>query len=104
MNQRRITKIVLTCVCLLGAALPVLGQQKEAGSPGILGRLDPRTGAFKPVASPAISDAVAAATPNATGKLVFNFTITIVSALPATSNLTCNASASVSDINIATAA
>lgn len=95
--SRRITKIVLSCACLIGATLPVWGQQQAAGSTGILGRLNPRTGSFRPAQRPLIDDAAAEAATDATGKLVFNITITIASTIPAASVITCNAAAYVVD-------
>lgn len=96
-NQPRI-RIVLACVCLIAFALPAWGQQQKANENiGILGRLDPRTGTFKPVQVTPIDDLQAEATTstNYTGKLVYNFAITIASTIPTTSVITCYAGATV---------
>jgi hypothetical protein len=84
-------------------AVPVSSQQ--AASPvvrGIYGRWDPGTGIFTPV-RPEVTgnsdDGTPAEPPltTYTGKFVVNFTITITSAIPTTTTIACNASATVVD-------
>jgi hypothetical protein len=85
-------------LCLLVGALTIpvrgQGQQKKPVGGGIFGYLDPQTGAFRP-SPPAIAndeEALATVTPT-TGKFVFNFTITVDSAIPSTATIACEASA-----------
>ena len=48
--KMRITKLVLICVCCVMVAPGVWGQTANSpAKPGILGFLDPHTGAFRPV-------------------------------------------------------
>lgn len=52
----RLTMVFLISTCLLAAAIPAWGQAaNNSTKPGILGYLDPHTGAFRPV-TPAIQD------------------------------------------------
>src|SRR5262249_26294345 len=68
--------------------------------PGLRGYLDPKTGIFHPAVRPQAPnpDAPPPVTTNFAGKLVFNFTITVSSAFPATAELGCNAGAAVFDL------
>jgi hypothetical protein len=79
----RIAKSILVCVCLLGLAQPVWSQKPNETAkptPGILGYLDPKTGAFRPlVQNPVEDEEVEPALAPTTGTFVFNFTITIAS-------------------------
>ena len=48
----RITKLLLICICCVMVAPAVWGQTENGpAKPGILGFLDPHTGAFRPVPS-----------------------------------------------------
>jgi hypothetical protein len=70
---------------------------------GVLGYLDPATGAFRPVTHSAPdSDTTAATTGPSYGKLVFNFTITIQSSIPTSSPITCTAIAETIETNTTT--
>jgi hypothetical protein len=93
----RIAKSILVCVCLLGLAQPVWSQKPNETAkptPGILGYLDPKTGAFRPVIqSPAEDEEVEPAVAT-TGTFVFNFTITIASKNLAGDTIVCNVGAS----------
>ena len=75
----RLTMVFLLSVCFLGAAIPAWGQAVNSSTkPGVLGYLDPRTGAFRPVLPPAIDDGaeVPAAT-TVTGTVTLTITITV---------------------------
>ncbi len=82
------------------ATLSTLAQASAASqTPGrsIPGTFDPKTSLFTPTPAAIASDATAAATIFG-GKLVFNFTITVTSALPAADAITCSAQTSVVDL------
>ncbi len=93
----RIAKSILVCVCLLGLAQPVWSQKgNEAAkpTPGILGYLDPKTGAFRPlVQNPVEDEEVEPALAPTTGTFVFNFTITIASKNLGGDTILCSANA-----------
>ena len=98
----RIAKSILICVCLLGLAQPVWSQKPSETAkptPGILGYLDPKTGAFRPVIqSPAEDEEVEPAVAT-TGKFVFNFTISIKSTTLGSDTIACSASATTSEFS-----
>jgi hypothetical protein len=90
-------KFIIVCACFMGLTLPLWSQQaKEAVKPGILGHLDPRTGAFTPLVQRPLEDeeALEPLTPT-TGTLVFNFTISIKSKNLGGDTILCFADASV---------
>jgi len=97
-----IFKIVLVLACLAGITQFAWSQNADnATGHGILGYLDARTGAFKPmVQTPAEEDqaSAAAAISPTTGKFVFNLTINVVSSLPSNEVIVCSATANVFDI------
>jgi hypothetical protein len=101
----RIAKSILVCVCLLGLAQPVWSQKPNETAkptPGILGYLDPKTGAFRPlVQNPVEDEEVEPALAPTTGTLVFNFTITIASKNLAGDTIICSAYASTSEFSSA---
>src|SRR5882724_6319915 len=71
----------------------------QAPTRGIPGTFDPKTSLFTPTpAVMASNDTIAAAAAVFGGKLTFNFTITVTSALPAADVITCTAEASVLDV------
>jgi hypothetical protein len=93
----RITKL-LTCVCCLIISQSVWGQAAHSPSkPGILGYLDPNTGAFRPVplASDQADAAAAAALPIFGGTITVTLTITVKSTT--LTNFTCTADVTVLD-------
>jgi hypothetical protein len=97
----RITKLLLICMCCVMVAPAVWAQTANSQArPGILGYLDPHTGAFRPV--PAVAeesiDAPAAAT--FTGTITLTITVTLKTA--GLTSIVCSAEVSVSD-GIATA-
>jgi len=92
----RITKLVLICMCCLIAAPAVWGQAAtNPAKPGILGYLDPQTGAFRPVPPAAEEDAELPAATTFTGTITVTVTITVKST--SLTNFTCTASVSVVD-------
>jgi hypothetical protein len=98
----RIAKSILVCVCLLGLAQPVWSQKApEAAKPttGILGYLDPKTGAFRPVIQNPAEDEEVEPALATTGKFVFNFTISIKSTTLGSDTIACTASAITSEFS-----
>jgi hypothetical protein len=95
-----ISKIVLVFAGLALITQSAWSQQNGSSKHGILGYLDTRTGAFKPLVqtSAESEQAVAAAAAPSTGKLVFNFTINVVSTFSSSEVITCSASASVFEV------
>ena len=68
----KITKLLLICLCCLIAVPAVWGQAGNSpAKPGILGYLDPQTGAFRPL------PAVAEESPDAPAAVTFTGTITV---------------------------
>jgi hypothetical protein len=74
----RITKLLLICLCCVMVAPAVWGQAaNNAARPGILGYLDPKTGAFRPVPT-ATDDIVDPATfTTFTGTVTVTLTLTV---------------------------
>lgn len=99
----RITKQLLLCVCCLGIAVPAAWGQaaNSQATQGILGYLDPRTGAFRPVPPPAAEDdASLPAATVVTGTVTLTITITVKTT--GLSNFTCTVETSVFDTTSAT--
>jgi hypothetical protein len=86
------------CTCLIGLAHPGWSQTPNGHEPrGILGYLNPRTGAFTTrIHSASGVEPEAAPTPTY-GELVFNIQISIWSTLPADAVLSCSGEATISD-------
>ena len=98
----KICQIILVCVFLAGVSQVVWGHaagvQTNAGAPGILGHLDPRTGAFTPLQQTAEADLAALIlTAPTTGKFVFSFTITIASTNLGSDAIACEANVTALD-------
>src|SRR5258708_17580620 len=92
----RITKLLLICMCCVMVAPAVWGQTANSqAKPGILGYLDPRTGAFRPVPSAAEEGPDAAALTTFTGTVTVTLTITLKTT--GLTNITCSEDVSVSD-------
>jgi len=86
----RIKKLLLICMCCLIAAPAVWGQEaNRPAKPGILGYLDPHTGAFRPVPPAAEEDAALAAATTFTGTITVTLTITLKTTSLTT--ITCSA-------------
>lgn len=96
----RIAKIVCVCACLLGFIQPGWSQKPDqSAAPGILGYLDPKTGAFRPLVQPStVSEQEIESTAPTTGKFVFTFTITIASTNLSADAIVCGASATVFEV------
>jgi hypothetical protein len=77
----KITKLLLICLCCLLVAPAVVGQAaKTPTKPGILGYLDPQTGAFRPVPQASDDDdAETKALTTFTGTITVTFTVTVKS-------------------------
>jgi hypothetical protein len=93
----RITKLLLICICSVVFVPAVWGQAASApATQGILGYLDPQTGAFRPVPSAAEeSPDLAAASTTFTGTITVTLTITLKTT--ALTNITCSEEVSVLD-------
>jgi hypothetical protein len=101
-NNVNISKIVLVLAGLAGIAQSAWSQNAEKASEhGIFGYLDSKTGAFKPLVQPAAEEdqaTAAAATSPTTGKMVFNFTVNVVSSLPSNEIIICAITATVFEV------
>ena len=76
----RISKLLLICICCLIAAPAVWGQAaNRPARPGILGYLDPHTGAFRPLPQAVEDGAEALAPTTFTGTVNLTITITVKS-------------------------
>src|ERR1700730_10010539 len=92
----RITKLLLICTCCVMVAPAVWGQTANApAKPGILGFLDPHTGAFRPVPSAAEEGPDPNALTTFTGTI--NVTITVTLKTTVLTNITCSEEVSVLD-------
>jgi hypothetical protein len=92
----RITQLLLTCICCVIVAPAVWGQTANVpANPGILGYLDPHTGAFRPVPSVAAEDSTLPAATTFTGTI--NLTITITLKTTGLTAFTCTQSVFVFD-------
>lgn len=91
-----ITKLLLICMCCVTAMPVIWGQTANtAASPGVLGYLDPRTGAFRPVPSATEEVVDAASLPVFGGSITVTLTITLKTTT--LTNITCTADVSVLD-------
>jgi hypothetical protein len=89
----RITKLLLICMCCLIVAPAVWGQTANSSAkPGILGYLDPNTGAFRPVPA---SDETTDALTTFGGTITVSFAITVKST--GLTNVGCTIEVSVLD-------
>jgi hypothetical protein len=92
----KITKLLLICLCCVMVAPAVWGQAaNNATKPGILGYLDPKTGAFRPV--PMATDEIVdpATFTTFTGTITVTLTITVKST--SLTVFTCMAEVSMED-------
>jgi hypothetical protein len=92
----RVTKLLLICMCCV-ITVPSLWSQtgNSVAKPGILGYLDPHTGAFRPVPS-ANDDSVEPATLTTFGGTI-TVTLTITVKSTGLTNFTCTAEVSMFD-------
>ena len=92
----RITKLLLICLCCLIAVSAVWGQAANSqAKPGILGYLDPQTGAFRPVPQAVAPEGEEPMLTTYTGTI--NVTITITVKSTGLTNFTCMAGTTVAD-------
>jgi hypothetical protein len=92
----RITKLLLICLCCVMVAPAGWGQTANGpAKPGILGYLDPQTGAFRPVPSATEESPDAYALTTFTGTITVTITITLKTA--GLTNITCSEEVSVLD-------
>jgi hypothetical protein len=92
----RITKLLLICMCCVMVAPAVWGQTANGpAKSGILGFLDPHTGAFRPVPSAAEEGPDAAALTTFGGTITVTLTITLKTTV--LTNITCSDEVSVID-------
>lgn len=93
----RATKLLLTCVCCILVAVPATWGQAAASraTPGVLGYLDPQTGAFRPVPAAVDQDAELAAATIFGGTVTLTITITVKTV--SLTNFSCNATVSTID-------
>lgn len=97
----RIAKQLLLYACCLGIAAPAAWGQaaNSQATSGILGYLDPHTGAFRPIAPAVEDDALSPAATVVGGTITLTITITVKTTT--LTNFTCSAAVSVLD-NLAT--
>jgi hypothetical protein len=93
----KILTTIFVSACFAGLTQPVWSQASEHNGKGILGYLDPQTGAFKPMATSPMEETETALVATA-GDFKVTFTITVKSAIPATAPITCFFNASVFDV------
>ena len=92
----RITKLLLICMCCVMVAPAVWAQTANSqAKPGILGFLDPHTGAFRPVPAVAEESLNAPAATTFTGTI--NLTITVTLKTTGLTNIICSEEVSVFD-------
>ena len=92
----RITTLFVVCLCCLVAAPAVWGQAPNTSAkPGILGYLDPQTGAFRPIPQVAAEDVELPAVTTLTGTITVTLTITLKTT--GLTNVTCSADTIVVD-------
>jgi hypothetical protein len=92
----RITKLLLICMCCIMVVPSVWGQAPNGqAKSGILGYLDPHTGAFRPVAAAAEEGRDPVTLTTFTGTITVTLTITVKST--ALNSFSCSAAVSVLD-------
>jgi hypothetical protein len=92
----RITKLLLLCFSCVLVAPAVWGQTANVpAKPGILGYLDPHTGAFRPIPTAAEDDSELPAAVTFTGTVTLKITITLKTT--GLTNISCTESVSVLD-------
>jgi hypothetical protein len=95
-DEMRITKLLLICMCCVMVASAVWAQTANSqAKPGILGYLDPHTGAFRPVPAVAEESVDAPAAAVFTGTITLTITVTLKTT--GLTNITCTEDVSVID-------
>ena len=92
-----LTKLAVISAAALAFTCSAWAQEKHSSttSHGIMGYLDPKTGAFKPLAQSGGNPDTTFTT--FTGEFVFKFTVTIKSSIPTSTPIDCEAQADVFD-------
>jgi hypothetical protein len=96
--MRRIVLIGLS-LSLLVLAVPVWSQKASDTAKGILGYLDPKTGAFRPLRQAPVEEGEAPLVAPTTGAFVFHITITIKSANLGGNSIFCTANAATNEVS-----
>jgi hypothetical protein len=94
---RKLPTLLGVLACFLGLTMN-LWSQSNLPVKGIRGYLDPRTGLFHSLPQAALPDAEVPPPAPFGGKFVFNFTITVDSAIASTAKIICEATASTEDV------
>jgi hypothetical protein len=94
---QRLLILLAVLACFLGLNINLWSQSTPAVN-GIRGYLDPHTGIFHSMPHPDLQDADVPPPTTFGGKFVFNFTITVSSALPSTTKIFCEASVLTEDV------
>jgi hypothetical protein len=96
----KVSKIIIGVVVFaLSSQLGWSQEARPSNAHSALGILDSATGAFRPGQMADFDSSSLAATNAQTGTIVVNFTITIRSAIPTTTPILCDLSASVTEIS-----
>jgi hypothetical protein len=91
-------KLIFAIACVLGLAASCFAQDVQTKkTPGILGYLDPKTGAFRILPTPGTGPAESPTVSPTTGKLVFNLTIAVNPGLSSSAKILCTATAAVAE-------
>ena len=93
---QRLLVLLAVLACFLGLNINLWSQSIPEVN-GIRGYLDPRTGIFHSMPNPDLQEADVPPPATFGGKFVFNFSITVSSALPSTTKIFCEATASTVD-------
>ncbi len=93
----KVKRLLLMCVCCLVLAVPATWGQaaNSQAAPGVLGYLDPHTGAFRALPTPIEEDSSVAAATTFGGTVTLTITITVKTT--ALTNFTCSASVTTLD-------
>ncbi len=92
----KLTRLLFAVACVMGIVAGGYAQNAQSTKPEF-GYMDRKTGMFHSLSRP-LPDAEAPAITPTTGKFVFNVTITVSSALPASAVITCVVSGGVADL------
>jgi hypothetical protein len=96
----KMMRLFIAISCLLGLVASGFAQNVHSKTtPGILGFLDPKTGAFRVLPNPDADDSDASPPAATTGKFVFSFTITVSSSISASAKIGCSATTTLIDVS-----
>lgn len=94
----KLMKLLFAAICLLGLVASGFAQTTETQKAPVFGYMDAKTGLFHSLTRTPLSPEEAAAITPTTGKLVFNVTITVSSALSTSAVIGCEVVGGVADI------